>query len=72
MYNSIINPITNRKVNIDGPLGRSILQNYLNYLQKGGSVSELKHIFNQIRNYEPNISDKTNKYIKLKRLTSNR
>ena len=54
------------------PLGRSILQNYLNYLQKGGSVSELKHIFNQIRNYEPNISDKTNKYIKLKRLTSNR
>jgi len=58
MYNSIINPITNRKVTIDGPLGRSILQNYLNYLQKGGSVSELTHIFNQIRNYEPSISDK--------------
>jgi len=58
MYNSIINPITNRKVNIDGPLGRSILKNYLNYLQKGGSVSELKNLFNQIRNYEPSISDK--------------
>ena len=58
MYNSIINPITNRKVNIDGALGRSILQNYLNYLQKGGSVSELTHIFNQIRNYESGISDK--------------
>ena len=58
MYNSIINPITNRKVNIDGPLGRSILRNYLNYLQKGGSVSELTHIFNQIRNYESGISDK--------------
>jgi len=58
MYNSIINPITNRKVNIDGPLGRSILQNYFNYLQKGGSVIRLKNLFNQIRNYEPSISDK--------------
>ena len=58
MYNSIINPITNRKVNIDGHLGRSILQNYLNYLQKGGSVIRLKKLFNQIRNYEPSISDK--------------
>ena len=36
MYTTIINPYTNRKVNISSKLGRSIIHNYLNYLQRGG------------------------------------
>ena len=30
IYNTIVNPITGRKVNINGRLGRNILQNYIN------------------------------------------
>jgi len=36
MYTSIINPITNRKVGIHTKLGKSIINNYLNYIQLGG------------------------------------
>ena len=36
MYTSITNPITNRKVGIHTKLGKSILNNYLNYIQLGG------------------------------------
>ena len=32
LYLKIVNPATNRKVNVNGKLGKQILQNYLNYL----------------------------------------
>lgn len=40
MYNRIVNPLTNRKVDINGTLGKQILINYLNILtrQTGGVV----------------------------------
>lgn len=36
MYNKIINPITRRKVNIYGKLGRKILSKYIHLLFGGG------------------------------------
>ena len=36
MYNKIINPITRRKVNINGKLGRKILSKYIHLLFGGG------------------------------------
>ena len=35
MYSKIVNPLTDRKVSINGKLGRSILRNYLNVLSGG-------------------------------------
>ena len=35
MYKKIINPKTGIKVNINGQVGKSILQNYINYLNGG-------------------------------------
>jgi hypothetical protein len=40
MYSKIENPLTGRRVSINGKLGRSILRNYLNVLS-GGSVPNL-------------------------------
>ena len=37
LYNQIVNPITGRKVNINGNLGKKILSNYINYLNGGAS-----------------------------------
>ena len=36
MYNTIINPITNRKININSKLGRNIIKKYLIQSLKGG------------------------------------
>ena len=36
MYSRIINPETNRRVNINGKLGRKILQKYISTIQTGG------------------------------------
>jgi len=45
MYRKIVNPITGRKVNITGVIGRKILQNYLHklnrYTLKGGFPSRM-------------------------------
>lgn len=38
MYNKIINPITNRYVNINSKQGKTILNNYINYLNGGGPI----------------------------------
>ena len=38
MYSKIINPETNKKVDITGKLGRKILANYLSILKVGGSM----------------------------------
>ena len=40
LYETIVNPVTNRKVRIDRPGGRRILQHYLNmtYQEGGGGV----------------------------------
>ena len=35
MYNKIVNPITGRKVNVNGKLGKKILLNYINLLRGG-------------------------------------
>ena len=37
MYNKIVNPLTNRKVNITSKIGRKVLKNYLNQL--GGALN---------------------------------
>ena len=37
MYNRIVNPLTNRKVNINSKLGKKIILNYLNILNGGAS-----------------------------------
>ena len=39
MYNKIVNPITNRSVNITSRLGKNILKNYLNFINKLGGAS---------------------------------
>ena len=39
IYSKITNPLTGRKVNIDGKIGRQIIKNYLNHLS-GGSGPE--------------------------------
>ena len=41
MYSKIINPLTNRKVNIDSKLGLQILKNYLNNLSGGRPSNSL-------------------------------
>ena len=38
MYTEIINPLTNRKVNIGSKLGIKILKNYINYVKYGGTI----------------------------------
>ena len=40
VYNKIVNPKTGRKVNINGELGKSIVKNYLSFLQGGGVVQD--------------------------------
>ena len=37
LYNQIFNPLTGRTVNINGKLGRNILNNYINQLNGGAS-----------------------------------
>ena len=73
MYNTIINPQTNRKVNIYGKLGISIIRNYL---QKGGMSMgmgmELGEIYLTIKD---NINEKdpeTFKWLVEKRLSKPR
>ena len=39
MYDKIVNPISGRKVNITGKLGKQILQNYLNQISHTGGKS---------------------------------
>ena len=38
MYSKIENPLTGRRVSINGKLGRSILRNYLNVLNGGAAA----------------------------------
>ena len=44
MYNVIVNPITNRRVNITSRLGKNILKNYLNFINKLGGASASKPV----------------------------
>ncbi len=54
LYQHIVNPETNRKVKIDGKIGRTILYNYLIKLT-GGTVK----IANLIQNNKDIKDDKT-------------
>jgi len=55
MYTKIINPYTNRKVNIHTKLGKKILINYMNHLNGG---AESKHSWNcEHCTYENSISE---------------
>ena len=42
MYSKIVNPKTGRKVNINSKLGKTIIQNYINYSLGGASIAESK------------------------------
>ena len=42
MYSKITNPITGRKISINGKLGKTILRNYITVLQ-GGAYEEVKN-----------------------------
>ena len=41
-YNLIVNPISGKKVNLFGNLGRSIINNYISVVQQGGGCSGLR------------------------------
>ena len=54
MYNKIVNPITGRKVNIYGSLGRTIIKNYLLFYQQGGDDGDEKdEILDNAKVYAP-------------------
>ena len=48
MYSKIVNPVTKRKVNINGKLGKKILANYVSILNGGASPSSKKIRFDEI------------------------
>ena len=39
-YNYIVNPLTNRKVKVDGELGRKIINSYINHMKGGFEFNE--------------------------------
>tara|TARA_B110000971_G_scaffold1751_1_gene1965 strand:+ start:470 stop:1012 length:543 start_codon:yes stop_codon:yes gene_type:complete len=47
MYRKIINPISGKKVNVTGKLGKQILRKYLNYLN--GGDKQMANIVGQLR-----------------------
>ena len=59
MYNKIVNPITNRKVDINSKLGQNILNNYL-YSLRGGSGSFMGSRTGDSPN--TNAASRTNRY----------
>ena len=64
MYNSIINPLTNKKCSIYGKLGQKILNNYL---MKGGVVEiNVKDPITLVENTFPQ-GKKHNGFVKLSR-----
>ena len=42
MYSKIVNPKTGRKVNVNGRLGKSIIKNYIVFLNGGGLGEKTK------------------------------
>ena len=48
MYNKILNPITNRWINVDGKIGKCVLKMYLNQLGSGKSLNRFKKVANHI------------------------
>jgi hypothetical protein len=67
MYNKILNPITNRWINIDGKIGKSVLKMYLKQLGSGKSVNRFKkvadHIIEINRRYKQLSPKKQKDYI---------
>lgn len=54
MYSKIENPLTGRRVSINGKLGRSILRNYLNVLSGGSELSANERYYNaMLGNHTP-------------------
>jgi len=54
MYSKIENPLTGRRVSINGKLGRSILRNYLNVLSGGSKLSANERYYNaMLDNHTP-------------------
>ena len=69
-YHTIINPNTNRRVNITSKLGRQILNKYINQL--GGNNDDKKDILDNAKVYAPDKyfeglnADETKKRLKQK------
>ena len=51
-YQYIVNPETNRRVSLDGRLGRRILRNYLAQWQRGGATTNFASIGDKHPNCE--------------------
>jgi hypothetical protein len=58
MYTEIINPLTNRKVNIGSKLGIKILKNYINYVKYGGTIMWHLTKFSSGANKKGSVPDK--------------
>ena len=67
MYKKIMNPLTNKKVNIYSKLGKQIIRNYLRIFNGGGTVKE-EALFNtddivEIHNLSNDISPDNLKHV---------
>ena len=58
MYTKIINPITNKSVSINTLLGKNILRHYINFLNGGNKVKNLKLELNKCKKKRINLERK--------------
>lgn len=67
MYSKIINPITGRKVNINGKIGRLVLKSYINRL-RGGQNKTVYMIYGRFQPPHKNHGDLIDALIKIAKL----
>jgi len=58
MYLKIVNPMTGRKVNVNGRVGRQILRNYIMYYQRGGVWRSVTSAFSAAVTGAKNLGNK--------------